>query len=42
MTIRFSRHFLRSYCKAPEPVRRAFDKQSAFLIQGLMPVENFH
>lgn len=35
MTIRFSKHFLRSYFKAPEAVQASFDKQSGFLIQDL-------
>jgi mRNA-degrading endonuclease RelE of RelBE toxin-antitoxin system len=35
MTISFSKHFLRSYSKAPKAVRDAFDKQSELLIQNL-------
>jgi hypothetical protein len=35
MTIRFSKHFLRSYFKAPKAVRDSFDKQSGFLLQDL-------
>jgi mRNA-degrading endonuclease RelE of RelBE toxin-antitoxin system len=35
MTIRFSKHFLRSYSKAPKAVQRAFDKQSQFLLREL-------
>jgi hypothetical protein len=35
MTIRYSQHFLRNYSKAPDAVQRAFDKQSAFLVQDL-------
>jgi mRNA-degrading endonuclease RelE of RelBE toxin-antitoxin system len=35
MTIRFSKHFLRSYSKAPKAVQKAFDKQSDFLVQDL-------
>jgi hypothetical protein len=33
MTIRFSKHFLRNYFKAPKAVQKAFDKQSEFLLQ---------
>jgi mRNA-degrading endonuclease RelE of RelBE toxin-antitoxin system len=33
MTIRFSKHFLRNYFKAPKVVQKAFDKQSEFLLQ---------
>jgi len=35
MTLRFSKHFLRSYSKAPKVVRSAFDKQSLLLLQNL-------
>jgi mRNA-degrading endonuclease RelE of RelBE toxin-antitoxin system len=35
MRLAFSPHFRRSYRKAPPPVRRAFDKQSALLLQNL-------
>jgi mRNA interferase RelE/StbE len=35
MTFAFSPHFARSYRKAPAAVQRAFDKQSALLLQNL-------
>jgi len=35
MTLNFTRHFLRSYDKAPAPIRNALDKQSALLLQDL-------
>ncbi|MGA3095830.1 MAG: hypothetical protein ABSF25_05205 [Bryobacteraceae bacterium] len=35
MILRFSKHFLRNYHKAPKAVREAFDKQSMFLLQDL-------
>ena len=35
MIIRFSKHFLRNYSKAPQAVREAFDKQSQLLLQDL-------
>jgi hypothetical protein len=35
MTLAFSPHFVRSYCKAPAAVQRAFDKQSALLRENL-------
>ena len=34
MTLDFSPHFLRSYGKAPAAVQRAFDKQSALLLEN--------
>jgi mRNA-degrading endonuclease RelE of RelBE toxin-antitoxin system len=33
MKVEFSPHFLRSYRKAPALVQRAFDKQSALLLE---------
>ena len=35
MGLRFSKHFLRSFAKAPLAVQKAFDKQSALLLQDL-------
>ncbi len=35
MRLAFSPHFVRSYGKAPAAVRRAFDKQSALLLDNL-------
>lgn len=35
MILRFSKHFLRSYSKAPKAVQEAFDKQSIVLLQNL-------
>jgi mRNA-degrading endonuclease RelE of RelBE toxin-antitoxin system len=35
MTVVFSPHFLRSYHQAPRAVQKAFDKQSAFLVEDL-------
>jgi len=35
MILRFSKHFLRNYSKAPKAVQEAFDKQSQFLLQDL-------
>jgi mRNA interferase RelE/StbE len=35
MILRFSRHFLRNYFKAPKAVQDAFDKQSQLLLQDL-------
>lgn len=35
MTLNFSKHFLRNYDKAPAQIRKAFDKQSALLLQDL-------
>lgn len=35
MKLAFSPHFLRSYRKAPTTIQRAFDKQSALLLQDL-------
>ena len=35
MILRFSKHFLRSYFKAPKTVQEAFDKQSQLLLQNL-------
>ena len=35
MILRFSKHFLRNYHKAPKAVREAFDKQSLLLLQDL-------
>lgn len=35
MTIRFSKHFLRNYFKAPKAVQKTFDKQSEFLLMDL-------
>jgi mRNA-degrading endonuclease RelE of RelBE toxin-antitoxin system len=35
MKVVFSPRFLRSYHKAPRPVQKAFDKQSAFLVEDL-------
>jgi mRNA interferase RelE/StbE len=35
MILRFSKHFLRSYSKAPKTVQAAFDKQSQLLRQNL-------
>jgi mRNA interferase RelE/StbE len=35
MTLSFSKHFLRSYAKAPKGVRDAFDKQSLLLLHDL-------
>jgi hypothetical protein len=35
MILRFSKHFLRNYSKAPKAVQEAFDKQSQFLVQDL-------
>jgi len=35
MTLAFSSHFARSYGKAPLAVQRAFDKQSALLLENL-------
>ncbi len=35
MILDYSKHFLRSYFKAPKAVQEAFDKQSALLVQNL-------
>jgi mRNA-degrading endonuclease RelE of RelBE toxin-antitoxin system len=35
MKLSYSPHFARSYQKAPADVRRAFEKQSAFLMENL-------
>ena len=35
MKLAFSPHFARSYRKAPAAIQRAFDKQSALLLQNL-------
>jgi mRNA interferase RelE/StbE len=35
MIVRFSKHFLQSYFKAPKPAQKAFDKQSEFLLLDL-------
>ena len=35
MTLDFSKHFLRSFVKAPKEVKKAFGKQSLFLLQDL-------
>lgn len=35
MKLSYSRHFLEQYAAAPEPVRRAFDKQIAVLLKDL-------
>jgi mRNA-degrading endonuclease RelE of RelBE toxin-antitoxin system len=35
MKLAFSSHFIRGYRKAPLPIQRAFDKQSALLLQNL-------
>jgi len=35
MKFDFSRHFTRSYQKAPPAIQRAFDKQSLLLLQDL-------
>ncbi|MBI5084422.1 MAG: hypothetical protein HZB13_07485 [Acidobacteria bacterium] len=35
MRFRYSRRFLTQYAAAPPAVRRAFDKQGAFLLQDL-------
>ena len=35
MILRFSEHFLRSYRKAPQRIRDAFDKQAFLLLQNL-------
>ena len=35
MTLRHSRHFLKQYIAAPPEAKRAFDKQSALLLQSL-------
>ncbi|MBZ5625777.1 MAG: hypothetical protein LAQ69_44865 [Acidobacteriia bacterium] len=35
MRLDFTPHFTRSYTKAPAHIQRAFDKQSALLIQNL-------
>jgi hypothetical protein len=35
MILRFSKHFLRNYFKAPRAVQEAFDKQSQLLLQNL-------
>jgi hypothetical protein len=35
MILRYSRHFLRSYSKAPKAVREAFDKQAQLLLLNL-------
>ena len=35
MVLRFSKHFLRNYSKAPKAVQEVFDKQSQFLVQDL-------
>ena len=35
MGLRYSKHFLRSYAKAPLSVQKAFDKQAALLLQDL-------
>jgi len=37
MILRFSKHFLRSYSKAPKAVRSAFDKQSRLVDPELAP-----
>ena len=34
MTFDYSPHFLRSYARAPAAIQRAFDKQSALLLQN--------
>jgi mRNA interferase RelE/StbE len=34
MNLEYSEHFLRSYAKAPAVIQRAFDKQSALLLQN--------
>jgi mRNA-degrading endonuclease RelE of RelBE toxin-antitoxin system len=34
MTLDFSPHFLRSYRQAPAAIQRAFDKQSALLLEN--------
>lgn len=35
MKLDFSPHFLRNYRKAPPAIQRAFDKQSALLVEDL-------
>jgi mRNA-degrading endonuclease RelE of RelBE toxin-antitoxin system len=35
MRLRYSKHFLKQYADLPAAVRKAFDKQSAFLLQNL-------
>jgi mRNA-degrading endonuclease RelE of RelBE toxin-antitoxin system len=35
MRISYTPHFTRSYSKAPQDIRRAFDKQAALLLQNL-------
>ena len=35
MILRFSEHFLRSYRKAPQRIRDAFDRQAFLLLQNL-------
>jgi hypothetical protein len=35
MTLSYSPHFLRSYAKAPVAIQRAFDMQSALLLENL-------
>jgi mRNA interferase RelE/StbE len=35
MILAFSRHFLRSYAKAPVEIQKAFDKQSLLLLENL-------
>jgi len=35
MVLRYSKHFLRDYAKAPKAVQEAFEKQSQFLLQDL-------
>ena len=35
MVLRFSKHFLRSYDKAPASVQKTFDKQIGLLLQDL-------
>jgi len=35
MRLRWTSHFARSYSKAPDDIKTAFDKQSALLLQNL-------
>ena len=35
MRFSYSRHFLRSYSKAPLPIRKIFDKQTGLLLQNI-------
>ena len=35
MKLSYSQHFLRSYAKAPLPIRKLFDKQAGLLIYNL-------